>query len=341
MLPARYTGSMNVNLLLDAIVAQTTVLLAQLATTSGSRTRLAHTANQVFLDLVSELKRQGLGNKVIADMFGLALRTYHDKVQRLSESHTFRGHSLSTAIFDFIQGKPSVPRQEVLRRFSRDNERIVRSVLRDLVETGLLFRTGKGAQVAYKAATAADAALSDHTLERTANLLWVTIHHFGPLTLAEMATQMRVHSHELQPALQELLTTGRVVEDAGTGEVKRYRADDCVIERSNELGWEGAVFDHYQAVVSALTARLRDNAGSLPENWQGGTTFTYDLWEGHPHLEEVAAFLEDSRKLGRELRRKVEDFNQAHEADERRRLTFLAYVGQSVRDEAPGDDDDS
>jgi hypothetical protein len=70
----------NVNLLIDSIVRQTTVLIAQLATASGGRPSLAHTANQVFIDLVRELKDQGVGSKVIADMFGLALRTYHDRV---------------------------------------------------------------------------------------------------------------------------------------------------------------------------------------------------------------------------------------------------------------------
>ncbi len=74
---------MNVNLLIDAVVRQTTVLVAQLATAAGTRATMAYTANQVFIDLVRELKEQGLGNKVIADMFGLALRTYHAKVQRL------------------------------------------------------------------------------------------------------------------------------------------------------------------------------------------------------------------------------------------------------------------
>lgn len=66
---------MNVNLLIDAIVRQTTVLIAQVATAAGIRAPLSHMANQVFLDLVRELKEQGLGNKVIADMFGLALST--------------------------------------------------------------------------------------------------------------------------------------------------------------------------------------------------------------------------------------------------------------------------
>lgn len=67
---------MNVATLIDAIVRQTTVMIAQLATSSGNRAHLAHTANQVFLDLVHALRDQGVGSKVIADMFGMALRTY-------------------------------------------------------------------------------------------------------------------------------------------------------------------------------------------------------------------------------------------------------------------------
>ena len=47
---------MNTEILIDAIVRQTTVLLAQLATGSGGRAKLANTADQVFLDLVNELK---------------------------------------------------------------------------------------------------------------------------------------------------------------------------------------------------------------------------------------------------------------------------------------------
>src|SRR6187549_1621601 len=59
---------MDIAVLIDAIVRQTTVLIAQLVTSAGGWAPLAHTANQVFVDLVRELKEQGLGNKVIADM---------------------------------------------------------------------------------------------------------------------------------------------------------------------------------------------------------------------------------------------------------------------------------
>lgn len=80
---------MNVNVLIDSVVRQTTILIAQLATSVGGRAPLTHIANQVFVDLTKELRQQGLGQKVIADMYGMALRTYHDKVRRLSESRTY------------------------------------------------------------------------------------------------------------------------------------------------------------------------------------------------------------------------------------------------------------
>src|SRR5690348_10170172 len=126
------------------MVRQTTVLIAQLATTAGARAPLAHTANRVFLDLVSELKQQGLNSKIISDMFGLTLRAYHAKVARLSESGTERGRSLWEALLAFVQERGAVSRLDILARFSGDEEMVVRGVLRDLVETGLLFRSGRG-----------------------------------------------------------------------------------------------------------------------------------------------------------------------------------------------------
>jgi len=49
----------NIQILIDSIVRQTTILIAQLATAGGARAPLAHIANQVFLDLVRELDEQG------------------------------------------------------------------------------------------------------------------------------------------------------------------------------------------------------------------------------------------------------------------------------------------
>jgi hypothetical protein len=62
----------NVQLLIDSVVQQVTVLIAQLATSGGARAPVAHIASQVFIDLAHELEAQGLSRKVSADMFGMA-----------------------------------------------------------------------------------------------------------------------------------------------------------------------------------------------------------------------------------------------------------------------------
>ena len=83
--------AVRTQVLIDAVVRQTTVLIAQLATSGGVRAPLAHLASQVFLELARELEDQGVSRKVSADMFGMALRTYLRKIQRAKESSTDRG----------------------------------------------------------------------------------------------------------------------------------------------------------------------------------------------------------------------------------------------------------
>lgn len=58
---------MNAQVLIDSIVRQVTVLIAQLAMSGGIRAPLAHVANQVFLDLARELQEQGVSRKVSAE----------------------------------------------------------------------------------------------------------------------------------------------------------------------------------------------------------------------------------------------------------------------------------
>ncbi len=128
---------MTIELLIEAIVRQTTILIAQLATSGGTRAPLAQVAGQVFLDLVHELERQGVSRKVSADMFGLGLRTYQRKIQRFLESSTDRGRSLWVAVLDYVERAGTVTRAQVLVQFASDDESQVRGVLRDLTENGL------------------------------------------------------------------------------------------------------------------------------------------------------------------------------------------------------------
>ncbi|MDD9946855.1 MAG: hypothetical protein OXU20_37760, partial [Myxococcales bacterium] len=180
---------MNVHLLIDAIVRQTTVLIAQLATTGGARAPLAHVANQVFMDLAGELERQGLSRGVTADMFGISLRSYQRKMQRLRESSTDRGRSMWEAVLDHLAEAGVVTRAQVLERFHRDPEKLVAGILRDLVDSGLVFCTGTGLQAVYRVASEDELA----TLRKTSDerglseFLWAHIYRQGPVTRAALA----------------------------------------------------------------------------------------------------------------------------------------------------------
>jgi len=171
----RAPATTNITWLVDAIVRQTTVLIAQLATAAGARASLAHTANQVFSNLVRELREQGLSNSLIADMFGLSLRTYHNRMRRLAESTTERGRSLWEAVLSFVRESETVRRTDVLAHFSRDDDASVKSVLADLVDSGLVLQGGRGDRVVYRAADPESLEPSNLEAQAVASLVWITI----------------------------------------------------------------------------------------------------------------------------------------------------------------------
>lgn len=337
----RKSGIVNVNLLIDAIVRQTTVLIAQLATAAGARTPLSHTANQVFADLVRELKEQGLGNKVIADMFGLTLRTYHNKIARLGESTTDRGRSLWEAMLAYVQQRGSVSRSDMLARFRNDEEATVRGVLRDLVDSGMLFKTGRGDLTTYRAATPDEAAVETTDAgERIATFAWIAVYRYGPVTRAALAEHVPAGDDALDAALARLVREHRITSEEEQGRVV-YRSSECVIPLNSPAGWEAAVFDHYQAMVTAICTKLRmGKTHAAQGEWIGGSTYSYDVWDDHPLRDEVLGFLQQTRERAVELPRRVQAHNLSHSAPPESTQRVLAYVGQTVLGlEGEGDDE--
>jgi hypothetical protein len=333
---------MNTTLLIDALVRQTTVLLATLATSTGKRMPLAHVATQVFADLVGELRAQGLGSKVIADMFGMALRTYHYRVARLAESETDRGHSLWEAVFRFVQQGDSVLRADVLRRFARDDAEMVRGVLRDLVDSRLLYRTGKGDGTAYRIASE-ELGQSRDDRDGIAQLLLVAIHRHGPVALGDLTREIPLAETFLREHLDRLVADGRVRVTEKDG-VTLYEHDSILIHYGDDEGWQAALFDHYQAVVTAMCTKLRrGRASASPSEAIGGSTYHFDIWNGHPLESEVLGLLGELRSRALGLCERVQAVN-ADLAPDRppkcRRVT--AYVGQTlIEDEENGDDDEN
>ncbi len=322
--------AMHARLLIDAIVRQTTVLIAQLATSGGVRAPLAHIANQVFLDLAAELDAQGVSRKVSADMFGMALRTYLRKIQRLNESSTDRGRSLWEAVLQFVSEKPVVTRLQVLERFYRDDEALVRGVLHDLVETGLVFCSGTGQGAAFRAATAEELG----SMQKAAHaggadeLLWALVYRQGPVTREQLLALGSMTASELDAALGRLRGAGRIVSrPLAAGDV--YLSQELFIPVGADAGWEAAVFDHFQAVVKTICCRLRQDPALTGERSAGGSTYTFEVWEGHPFAAEVYALLGTFRERLSELRQRVEAHNAQHGMPEARD-DVVVYAGQCV-----------
>jgi hypothetical protein len=298
---------MTRQILIDNIVRQTTILIAQLATSGGVRSPLAQIADRVFLDLARELDEQGISRKVSADMFGMALRSYRRRIRQLSESSTERGRSLWEAVLSFLSRSELVTRELVLQRFHRDEEALVKGVLNDLCETGLVLRLGSGKHAAYRAATADEIASLRDTSDGLLELVWALIYREGPLGERELSERTSLPADALSRCLGQLLLAERIEHDAQGG----YRAHALVLPVGASAGWEAALFDHFQAVVKTMVARLqRTTDSSEPES--GGSTYTFSVWSGHPFEEQVRGLLQEFRQRHSSLREQIQAYNDEH-----------------------------
>jgi hypothetical protein len=327
---------MTIELLIQAIVRQTTILIANLATAGGARAPLAQVANQVFLELVRELERQGVSRKVSADMFGLGLRTYRRKIQRMSESVTVRGRSLWEVVLEHVREQGLVTRLELLTRFARDDEAQIRAVLHDLCESQLLFSSGVGAHTSYRAATDAELASlkGKQSGEAADELLLALMFREGPLTVHEIAAKAQTEVSQIEDGLGRLLAAERVTRGSrdGDGEAT-YCAHQLLVPFGAPVGWEAAIFDHFKALVTTVQNRLREPRGAEPSDEIGGSTYTIDVWEGHPLAEEVRGTLGRMRAMLGDLRARVLAFNADREVPEAHARVVI-YVGQSVIEES-------
>jgi hypothetical protein len=285
---------------------------------------------------VTELERQGVGQKVVADMFGLALRSYQQKVQRLSESATDQGTTLWEAVYRHIQEKNAVSRADILLRFARDDVATVRGVLHDLVGTGLVYKTGRGDATAYRAAPEEELGRAFAARDRTAEaaLVWVKVYRDGPIERAGLLDGLRIQPERLDGALEQLLAEGRVIAEAGS-----YRAESCVIPLGDPAGWEAALLDHYQSIVGAMCAKLASLGGPPAKAAHvGGSTLSFDVWPGHPHAERVYGLLASTRKELIALWEEVHAHNEKVGRPPRHEnVTF--YFGQNVREGSNGGED--
>jgi hypothetical protein len=163
--------------------------------------------------------------------------------------------------------------------------------------------------------------------------LWALIYREGPCSFADLAKK-HIDQAELERALERLLEAGRIERQ---GEDGPYRAHTLVLPLGSVVGWEAAVFDHFKALVNTVTCRLgmERNSPTLADR-VGGSTYTLDVWPGHPHEQESYQILSELRSRLSELRERVERYNQDHAVPENY-TQVLSYVGQCLIQQ--GDDE--
>jgi hypothetical protein len=326
----------NAQILIDAVVRQTMVLIAQLSTVDGVRSPLSHVADEVFVSLVRELERQKLGKKVIADMFGLALRSYQQKVQRLGESVTTRGITLWGAVHQFLAERATATREEILSHFKDDEEGKVRGILNDLVETGLVHRTGRGMETVYRTSTREEleelgAGKTGDSDETNAALVWIHVYPSSPIRKDKLAELVPLPEKAFDAAIERLVAGDRIHLETRHDGVYCV-TDRCLIPVGQAAGWEAAVIDHHRAVLKALAAKVVSGKHvSASADEVGGTTLSFDLWPGHPREQEVRRLLSTVRRDVVGLWEDVSAYNRENRPENTYTVTF--YCGQYLMEE--------
>jgi hypothetical protein len=274
-------------------------------------------------------------------MFGLALRTYHRRVRELAESKTDAGRSVWEAVLGYVRQKGPVSGHEVLRRFSGDDAEVVAGVLRDLAQSGLIYRAGRGDGARYRIAEEADFAGDEAATDAAReHLVWLSVYRNAPASEETIVANTRLPAEACRSALEALIGKGRVVETRSAAG-KSYSADRFEVPLGASNGWEAAVLDHFQAVVTAIIAKLsRGGSRGGDKDLVGGSTWSLDVWPGHPYEQEAKALLKKIRVSVEDLRTRIDAHNaSASPAGSRERVVF--YAGQNVRDLCDTEEEES
>jgi hypothetical protein len=258
----------------------------------------------------------------------VALRTYQRKTQRLRESATERGRSLWEAVLAFLTSEGVVTRGRVLARFRHDDQTLVRGVLRDLTDSGFVFASGSGEGTAYRAARAEELEKLRAEDDGAAldALVWGAIYREGPITRAGLLSRTGIMPEALDPSLARLAAQARIEAREEQGET-RYASRELYIPLDASAGWEAAVFDHFQALVRTIVAKLSLAPGAREHEHTGGSTYSFTIYPGHPHEAEVLNILARFRSELTALRAKADAHNQQHGIPPRS-TKLTAYAGQ-------------
>ena len=225
-----------------------------------------------------------------------------------------------------------VSRSKILERFKYDEEAVLKGVLNDLVESQLIFKAGRGDSTIYIMAPT-DLNAQDEEENKTKDdqldaMILVTLYHGQPMHTENIKLNLNLSQSILEKGLERLEVNGLIRQDEEGWHCQSYYlpTDDPVV-------WGAALFDHYQSVIRALCVKLRGgNDRARDRDLTGGSTYSFNIWTGHPLESEITGLLKEFRGRLEDLWERKENVpDQCPEDQEPSKLIF--YFGQAIIEE--------
>jgi len=269
-------------------------------------------------------------------MFGMALRSYQKKMQRLAESVSERDRTLWEAVLELI-GNEAPTRERLLERFKYDGEREVAAVLNDLIRSGLVFTTGAEETAIYGVTSESirNAMRKHNDIDSLANIVWFKVFRGEAETRSELLSQMSYAPEFLDAALDELIKSGRLKQVDG-----RFESSNLALPLGSEHGWEAAILDHFRTVAVAIANKVRSGSmRSKVSDRSGGSTFTFTIEPGHAFEDRVYDLLRKIRSEVQSLWDEVARHNENNPPNPDKAVKVSFYLGQTL--ELRGDEDET
>src|SRR5262249_4703427 len=143
------------------------------------------------------------------------------------------------------------------------------------------------------------------------HLVWLAVYRNAPTTEEGVRTFTRLGAAACKAALDALVRSGRVVETR-TANGSTYPADRFEVPLGAPSGWGAAVLDHFQAMVTTMITKLgAARAVGTSCDLIGGSTWSLDIWRGHPLEAEAKSLLARTRAAVEDLRTRIDEHNAA------------------------------